>query len=309
MVLLAQAADGGQAGTMTLSWARNQTPSGPSSPVLQRRVLAGELKNLRRSAGLTHVDVANRLGWQQGKVSKIESAKQGVAVEAVIALAEVCHATPEQRDRLVGLARTARRKGWWESYGDVLAWEGKLYIGLEADANRIRTFAVETVPDLLQTADYAEAVLAARNPTDDGGLTRRLELLVRRQRAPLEQRTAEIDAVLAESALRRVVGGKTVLGDQLRHLARMASRAGIRIRVLPFEAGALPVDVPFTILGFQENTHPDIVFVPGQCGYTSFEQELEVHSYAEALHALESLSLGPDESIRYLCDRERELMS
>lgn len=277
--------------------------------MVQRRVLAGALKSLRRSAGLTHVDVANRLGWQQGKVSKIESAKQGVGVEAVIALAEVCHATPEQRDRLVGLARTARQKGWWEAYGDVLPWEGRLYVGLEADANRIRTFAVETIPDLLQTADYAKAVLAARSPTDDDGLARRLELLIERQRAPLQQRTAEIDSVIAESALCRVVGGKTVLGTQMRHLARMASRATVRIRVLPFDVGALPVDVPFTILGFHENTHPDIAFVSSQCGYTSFEQEPEVDSYADALRSLESLSLGSDESIRYLHDRERELMS
>jgi transcriptional regulator with XRE-family HTH domain len=307
VVLLAHGGGGGQAETMTSS-PSGTVSSTASSPVVQRRVLAGELKNLRRSAGLTHVDVANRLGWQQGKVSKIESAKQRVGVEAVIALAEVCHATPEQRDRLIGLAHTARQKGWWESYGDVLPWAGRLYVGLEADAHRIGTFAVETVPDLLQTADYAKAALAARNPLD-GGVERRLEVLLERQRAPLEQRTAEIDSVIAESALCRVVGGKTVLARQMRHLALMASSAMVRIRVLPFDAGAIPVDGPFTILGFRENTHPDIAFVPSQCGYTGFEQEAEVHSYAEALRALQSLSLSPAESIRYLDDRERELVS
>lgn len=298
--MLAHDRGDGQAGIMT------PTSSGP---VVQRRVLACELKNLRRSAGLTHVDVANRLGWQQGKVSKIESAKQRVGVEAVIALAEVCHATPEQRDRLVGLARTARQKGWWESYGDVLPLTGRLYVGLEVDADRIRTFAVETVPDLLQTGDYAKVLLSARLPVGDGGLERRLDVLLERQRAFLEDRAVEIEVVLAESALRRVVGGKTVLGTQLRHLARMATQATARIRILPFDAGAIPVDGPFTILGFHENPHPDVVFVPSQCGYTCFEQAPEVNFYVEAQRVLESLALTRDESIRFLRDRERELMS
>lgn len=284
-----------------------------ASPVVQRRVLAGELKNLRRSAGLTHVDVANRLGWQQGKVSKIESAKQRVGVDAVIALAEVCHATPEQRDRLVGLARAARQKGWWESYGDLLPPTERLYVGLEADADRVRIFAVETIPDLLQTPDYATAVLSARSlrehPAGDGALERRLDLLLERQRAVLEQRVVQVDSVIAESALRRVVGGRSVLGTQLGHLARLASQASARIRVLPFTAGAIPVDGPFTILGFGENPHPETAFVPSRQGYVCFDQVPEVKPYSEALCALESLSLSPDESIRLLRDQEHALVS
>jgi transcriptional regulator with XRE-family HTH domain len=284
------------------------------SPVVQRRVLAGELKNLRRSAGLTHVDVANRLGWQQGKVSKIESAKQRVGVDAVIALAEVCHATPEQRDRLVGLARTARRKGWWESYGDVLPPTERLYVGMEAEADRVRIFGVETIPDLLQTADYARAVLLSAgsrqdNPTDERGLERRLEVLLERQRAALEHRAIEVDSVLSESALRRVVGGKPVLGSQLRHLARLASQARARVRVLPFAAGAIPADASFTILGFHGSPHPEMAFVPSRSGYVCFEQEPEVNSHSEALCMLESLSMGPEESIGFLRDLERELVS
>jgi transcriptional regulator with XRE-family HTH domain len=284
-----------------------------ASPVVQRRVLAGELKNLRRSAGLTHVEVANRLGWQQGKVSKIESAKQRVGVDAVIALAEVCHATPEQRERLVGLARTARRKGWWESYGDVLPPTERLYVGLEADANRVRMFAAETIPDLLQTADYARAVLSARSERDDSvgdrGLDRRLEVLLERQRVALEHRATEVDSVISESALRRAAGGKSVLATQLRHLARLAAGARARIRVLPFAAGAIPVDGSFTILGFHENPHPEMAFVPSRSGYVCFEQPPEVNSHSEALCTLESLSLAPDESIRFLRAQEQELVS
>lgn len=301
-MLLAHGRGTGQAGSMT---------SLSASSVVQRRVLAGELKSLRRSAGLTHVDVANRLGWQQGKVSKIESAKQRVGVDAVIALAEVCHATPEQRDRLVRLARTAKRKGWWESYGDVLPTTERLYVGLEADADRVRIFAGETIPDLLQTADYARAVLSARSRCADAtgghGLERRVEVLLERQRAALEHRAVEVDSVISESALRRVVGGKSVLGAQLRHLVRLAIEARARIRILPFATGAIPAGGSFTILGFHENPHPAMAFVPSCGGYVCFEQAPDVTSHGEALCALESLSLAPEESIRFLQDQEREL--
>jgi transcriptional regulator with XRE-family HTH domain len=313
VVFLDDAGVAGQAGGMTSmsSSPASGSPYGPegadSSPAVQRRVLAGELKNLRRSAGLTHVDVANRLGWQQGKVSKIESAKQRVGVEAVIALAEVCDATPEQRDHLVGLARTAKHKGWWESYGDVLSASGRLYAGLEADAGEVRAFAVEIVPDLLQIADYSRAVLARQRRSDQGrGLERRLEVLLERQRAVIQGRAARVDAVVAESALRRVVGDEEVFGAQLRHLAAMAAYPHVRLRVLPFSAGAIPAVGPFTILRFAECPHPDIAFVPSQDGYTCFEQAAEVSSYLEAFRESESLALGPEESLRMLTVCERE---
>jgi transcriptional regulator with XRE-family HTH domain len=292
---------GAQAGGMTAT---------SSSPTVRRRVLAGELKNLRRSAGLTHVDVANRLGWQQGKVSKIEGAKQAVGIEAVIALAEVCHATAEHRDRLVELARAAREKGWWESYNDVLPAQGRFYVGLEAEADSVRSYAAETIPDLLQTRSYAKALLSARRWAFEwGGLERRLEVLLERQRRSVERPAVEVDTVLAESALRRMVGGERVLAAQLRHLAALAASSHVRIRVLPFSAGAVPVDSPFSILGFAKDRHPDIALVPTRSGYTHFEEITEVDSYLETMRTLESLSLPADDSIRFIEDRERELMS
>jgi transcriptional regulator with XRE-family HTH domain len=274
------------------------------SPAVRRRVLASELKKLRHSAGMTHVDVANRLGWQQGKVSKIESAKQGVAIEAVIALAEICHATPEHRDHLVELARHARAKGWWELYGDVLPPERKFYIGLEAEADSVCSYATETVPDLLQDHEYARAVLAARRSAKEtDSLERRLEVLLER-RGSLERRAVEIDSVIAESALRRAVGGAAVLQRQLGYLTELANRPNVRIRVLPFSAGAVPADGPFTVFGFRKEPHPDIAFIPTQVGCTYFEEPPAVNSYLATMRRLESLSLTPEDSIRFIEDTQ-----
>ena len=272
-------------------------------------MLATELKNLRLSAGLTHVDVAHRLGWQQGKVSKIEGAKQGVGIDAVIALAEVCHATGEQRDRLVELARGARAKGWWEAYADVLPAQRRTYVGLETDADSVSVFAAETLPDLLQTPDYAQAVIAARlggGASEPGRAKRMLEFLLDRQRG-LQGEHPELNVVITESALRREVGGDEVLREQLTYLADVTQRPEITLRVVPFAAGALPTEGPFTMLGFRRDPHPDVVFVSSRVGDMYFEDAASVDCYRSMLRDLEMLALDPGDSARFIADAASEV--
>lgn len=282
-------------------------PPAPPSPTVRRRVLARELKELRRAAGLTHVDIANRLGWQQGKVSKIEGARQAVPVEAVLALSGVCNATHHQRDHLVALAKDAKGKGWWESYNEVLSPEMRTYIGLEAEADHVAVFASETIPDLLQEAVYAESLLAAHAAFGVSGeardpatpTERRLELLLRRQRSVFDERGIDVAVVVSEAALRRAVHGSTT---QLQRVAELAYRPNVVIRVLPFSAGAVPVDAPFSVLGFQESAHPDTVFLPHASGGTYLESGADVDCYRAILEMLEGRSLGPAESTRFLVD-------
>lgn len=281
------------------------------SPTVRRRVLASELKNLRRAAGLTHVDIANRLGWQQGKVSKIESAKQGVGIEAVIALSEVCKASFAHRERLVELARTARTKGWWEAYGDVLAPEQRTYVGLEADADVVSVFGVESVPELLRTRDYAEALLNASSngARQEDRVARAIEVLLARQRNLFERPDFRFDVVLSESALRRVVGGTEVVRGQCARLVELAERPDVVLRVLPFAVGALPVDSPFSILEFRHDPHPEVVFVPGRATCAYFEDVVEVGAYRDAMTSLRSRALDPDESAAFIQYVDRQLSS
>lgn len=277
-----------------------------TSPTLRRRALAMELRKLRHAAGLTHTDVAKLLSWQQGKVSKIESAQQGIQVEAVIALADICEATKEQRERLVGLARTARARGWWESYADVLPSSRSAYIGFEAGAVSIRAFVAETIPDLFQTREYATEVLAARADKGEGsGVERKLEVLLERQRGLIEESATELDIVLAESAVRRAVGGRWVMRRQLRHLLDLMGRSNITIRVVPFSVGAIPAEVSFSIFGFQADLHPDLVFIPQQIDCTYSAEAKDVEFYRDTLRALESQALAPEASVRFIEEAER----
>lgn len=281
-----------------------------SSPTVRRRVLASELRNLRRNAGLTHVDVANRLGWQQGKVSKIESAKQGVGIDAVFALAEVCHASPAHRDRLVELAREARAKGWWEAYGDVLPAAQRLYIGMEADADVHSVFAVEGVPELLRAREYAENFLKARGgAAEPGRAVRALEVLLKRQQTVFERPDVSFDVVLSESVLRRIVGGPAVMREQCASLARAAARPNVVLRVLPFSVGALPVECPFSLLEYRRAPHPEVAFVPGRSAFAYHEGEVEVRPYRTAMTELRELAWSPDESVAFMRDAEQQLVA
>src|SRR5699024_893018 len=95
-----------------------------------------------------------------------------------------------------------------------------------------------------------------------GGVERRLELLLRRQSTVLAPGGADVQVVLSESAVRRRVGGAEVMGEQLAHLTELAERERVALRLLPFDAGAVPVNGSFTVLGFRRVAHPDLVVLP-----------------------------------------------
>lgn len=291
------------------STAPSRSPAPSHSPELSHRVLAAELKRVRHEAGLTHVELAGTLGWPQAKLSKIESAKQSVGVDAVMAITETCGVGGDRRARLVELARQARRKGWWESYSDVLPPDRRSYVGLESDASTVRVFATESVPELLQTAEYAEAQLRARVGS---AAERRLQLLLDRQRQVLINPEAgdpgatvrsrpRVETLLAESALYRFAGPLEVLAEQRRRLAAVARSEAVSVRVVPFRSGPLPLDGSFTLLGFAGDTHPDVVF-RSDVGWERCVGENAVSLHQQAWCELTTMALDPAESTRFLAD-------
>ncbi|MFR9732225.1 helix-turn-helix domain-containing protein [Saccharopolyspora sp. MS10] len=272
--------------------------------MVRQHLLAAELRKLRQAARLTHTDVASRLGWPQAKVSKIEGARQHVGIDAVIALADICHAGTEHRDQLVELARSARERGWWESYRDVLAADRRQQVGFESEAAVVRAFAVDVVPDLLQTEDYAAAVLEARRPGASTAELDRWREVLRRRRARLDDGGLALDLALGESALHREVGGPAVLADQLRWLRELAARPGITLRVLPFSAGALATDESFELLSFSLGL-PDVVVRPAGAGVEMIEERGTVAAYSELLERMRASALPPEESARRIAAGRR----
>lgn len=267
--------------------------------MVRRHLLAGELRKLRHAARLTHADIAARLDWPQAKISKIEGARQHVGIDAVIALADICHAASEQRDRLVALAHSARQRGWWESYRDVLPPDVRQHIGFEAEAAAVQVFATEAVPELVQTAEYAAAIRAVRLADRSAvEVERSIEVLRRRQQR-VESGEVRLDLTLAESSLLREVGGRDVLERQRGRLRELARREGVTVRVLPFSAGALASDEPFSLLSFDLEVPEAVVSTFGS-STSLIDDPAAVQNHRELLQRLRATALSPDDSIRWL---------
>ena len=172
---------------------------------------------------------------------------------------------PVYRDELLEMARRATERGWWQSYGGVVPVALGNLIGLETEAATIRTYEPELVPGLLQTADYARAVIRAGRPGDTvQEIDRRVEVRLERQEVltRTDPPPPKVSVVLNEGVLARRVGGPEVMRAQLEHLTRERDRANIIIQILPFSSGAHPAMVgPFTMLTFLDPADPGVVNV------------------------------------------------
>jgi len=270
------------------------------SPSMRRRRLAAELRRLRTDTRLTVEDVAGRLQWPASKVSRIENRQVGVSPLDLRKLLDL-YLVEEQtfRDQLLEMGRRATERGWWQSYTGLLPALGNL-IGLEAEAATIRTYEPELVPGLLQTADYARAVIRAGHPTNTmEEIDRRVEIRLERQEVltRTDPPPPKVGVVLNEGVLARRVGNAEIMRAQLEHLTRGRDRANVVIQVLPFSGGEHPAMVgPFSMLTFLDPADPGVVNVENVLGALALEQPEEIRAYEEVWSALQAKAVSPDDS-------------
>jgi transcriptional regulator with XRE-family HTH domain len=267
---------------------------------MRRRRLAAELRRLRTDARLSIEDVAGRLKWPGSKISRIENRQVGISTQDLRKLLDLYQVTDRAyRDELLEMARRATERGWWQAFSGMPPALGNL-IGLEAEAATIRTYQPELVPGLLQTADYARAVIRAGRPADTTEeIDRRVEIRLERQEVltRTDPPPPKVSVVLNEGVLARRVGGPEITRAQLEHLVRERDRANIVIQVLPFSGGAHPAMVgPFTMLTFLDPADPGVVNVENVLGALAMEQPEELRAYEEVWSALQAQAASPDDS-------------
>jgi transcriptional regulator with XRE-family HTH domain len=277
----------------------------PTSPSLRRRRLAAELRKLREQSGLSATDAARRLGWQASRISRIETRQSGIAAPDLRKLLNAYEVEDEgYRAYLAELARRVNERGWWQKYAGLIGSEYADLIGLEAEARTIRTYEQELVPGLLQTAEYARAVIRASRPTDTTEeIDRRVE--VRMERQEILTRAAppppRVNVVLSEGALRRPVGGYDVMRQQLEYLIRPRDRANVTTQVLPFDAGVHPSMVgPFMMITFPDADDLGVVNVENATGTLFLEEPGELRVYEELWNTLQASALSADDSQAFL---------
>jgi len=268
------------------------------SPTVRRKRLTTELRRLREQAGLTCEDVGQRLECSGTRISRMETGRISARPGDVRELLEIYGVTGAEADSLVQLARDARRKGWWHSYGRVLPPWFEAYIGLESDAARLRDFQPLVVPGLLQTEGYARAVLRAAPHAGRGeDIDRQVALRMQRQAILDQASPPEAWLVISESVLRMRVGGPAVMRAQLRRLADLAARTDLTIQVLPSGTAAQVQAVsPFTMLEFADAADPAVVYLEHLTGGVFVENEDEVRRYRVVFDHLRAEALGTVES-------------
>ena len=281
-------------GRTSMTWA--------PGPVVTRRRLGGELRRLRERSNLKLEDVARRLECSPSKISRLENGKGIPRSRDVRDMLDAYGiGEGEERDRLLEWSRTGQSPMWWSAYADVLPPEVATYVELEWDAARIWAYESHIVHGLLQTRDYARAVLtnAYRDTHSTDDIERLVEVRMRRQEALTADHGLTFHCVLDESTLYRVVGSSAILRGQLEHLIGMALAEHVDVRVLPFSAGYFPAGrESFAKLEFSAGIENGMIYVerPGPASeFSTDPAELAVHD--ERMRAVLSASLVESTSV------------
>ncbi|MBL6276412.1 helix-turn-helix domain-containing protein [Micromonospora fiedleri] len=263
---------------------------GPAAgPTVLRMLLGAQLRRLRESRGVTRESAGWEIRSSESKISRMELGRVGFKERDVADLLTLYGVTDEQeRAALLKLARDANNPGWWHRYGDVLPSWFQSYLGLEAAAALIRSYEVQFVPGLLQTREYARAVVLlghGRAGLDE--IERRVDLRMRRQELLRRPRPPRLWAVVDEAALRRPIGGPTVMRGQLQALLEATRTPNVRLQVIPFAAGGhAAAGGAFTILRFGDQDLPDIVYIEQLTSALYLDKREDLDFYAVAMERL-----------------------
>jgi len=273
------------------------------TPSVRARQLAAQLRRLREAATLTGEDVAARLGWSPSKVSRIETGQTSITSEDLQMLLDLYEVSGSQRDHLSELGRNAQQRGWWDAYGDTLRPEVATLTALEADAESMRWYHPTVLPGLLQTEQYARAILRSHLfMAPPARIERRVRARIAGQGILLREDPLppEVAVVLDEAAILRAIGAPEVQRAQLVHLLKMCERPNISVQILPFAVGGHPAMTGgFTILRFPGSLE-DVVYVENMTSDLFVESEADVYHYGLAFDHLCTLALGREESIAFI---------
>ncbi|WP_307795419.1 helix-turn-helix domain-containing protein [Actinacidiphila acididurans] len=283
-------------------------PRPGGAPTVLRMVLGKRLQDLRERAGLSYEEAGRALDVTHATIRRMERAEVGLKLPYVEKLLNTYGITaPEEIGGFLALAREANRPGWWHSFRDVLPDWFSAFVSLEGEAAIIRAYEPHYVPGLLQTPAYAHAVLRAGQPNAPAEEIERLVDL-RTERQALLDRDASplLWVVVDETVLRRPIGGREVMHEQITALMEATERPNVRLQVMPFAAGPHPAMYgPFHIFRFQLQELPDIAYTESLVGGAYFDDRDDVSAFLEALDRM-SAQASPAQSTKAILDGMRK---
>ncbi|MFC5805346.1 helix-turn-helix domain-containing protein [Streptomyces formicae] len=273
------------------------------NPTVRRRRLGQELRRLRELKGMTAEEVAERLLVSQSKISRLENGRRSISQRDVRDLCGVYEVEDHRVvDSLMQMAKDSRQQGWWHAFGDI---PYSVYIGLETDAASLRVYEPQIVPGLLQTRTYAEALITGALPESPvSDVEKRVQVRMRRQeRIQTPDNPLRLWAVVDEAALRRVVGNRQLMREQLEFLVEQSQLPHVTVQVLPFDMGAHPgITGHYAVLEFPDASDSSVVYIEGVTSDLYLEKANDVHKYTVMYEHLRAQALNADQTREFIED-------
>jgi transcriptional regulator with XRE-family HTH domain len=265
-----------------------------AGPTVRQRQLGMRLRAIRREKNLSVEAVAKELDCSPSKISRLETATRPPNWRDVRDLCALYRLDEATSAELVELAREAKEQGWWKAFPDV-GLQLVPYIGLEQDASSITSFAAFYVPALLQTAEYARAMISGIAPRmSPDVLTDRVAVRLRRQDILDRDTPLRYRVFIDESVLHRPTGGPGVMIAQIDKILGLIDEKKVTAQIVPFDVGVLATqDSNFVLLEFDNRDLSPVVFVEGLQNGQLFEKEADVARYRESIDYLRDSALNP----------------
>jgi Domain of unknown function (DUF5753)/Helix-turn-helix domain len=280
------------------------------NPTAVRRALGQRLRALRTGADLTVVQAAERVGISTSKVTKIELAQLKATRDDVLKLLDAYGETdPGQQALLLSMVRDGNNKDWWENHLRLLPKFGS-YLGLESVATTLQAYDTHLVHGLLQTPDYARAVIRGTRPDLlEHEVDQLVQSRMRRQGVLTRTDPASLTLwwIMDEAVLHRPVGGRETMHAQLERLITASELPNVTLLVLPNELGAhAGLDGPLAIIQFETGTRP-VAYVEGQAGNLYMEKDDDLRRCQQTMNHILAAAPGPEQSLALIRQATKEM--
>jgi transcriptional regulator with XRE-family HTH domain len=272
-------------------------------PTVLRIVLGSQLRRLREDKRISTEQAGYTIRASHSKISRMELGRVGFKARDIADLLTLYDVTdPDRRTAMLELAEQASAPDWWHQYADVLPSWFEVYIGLEAAATLIRTYEVQFVPGLLQTEDYARAVIRLGHlEASAEEIERRVTMRMTRRECLTGPAAPRLWAVVDEAALQRPVGGREVMRAQIAHLIETSELGNVTVQVVPFEAGGhAAAGGPFAVLRFAEEELTDIVYLEQLTSAIYLDKPTDIERYLRTMDSLSAAAAHPDRTVDLL---------
>lgn len=255
-----------------------------------KRWIALEFRRLRETAGLSRLEVAQRLGRGVSHVGHIETMRNLPSPTEVEVFLNYCGVGERIPFFLELLTRAKKNRDWWTEFGNAVPTWFDLYLGMESSATKMESYDALIIPGLAQTPEYAEAIIRGdERGFSDVEVARRVELRMARQTIIDRNEALRLWMVLDEAVLRRLIGRPAVMQQQLRHLIELTKHPRINLQVLPTSAGAHPALYgSFTIMSFPDEfgKDPGVVYAQTRIEGIYYEEPAEINQYRLSINRL-----------------------